>query len=150
MMVAGIYIETDRKNTRKSKKKYGYVLECEVRGETKTREGFGKVEGTYHKATLEALIEALGRFRKQCEIHIYSEDTFVLNMFRGNLELWEENGYTTSKGKEVANKEEWEKVRELTKRHKIVPEPGKHAYSSWIMEELARRGTDALGADNSR
>lgn len=101
-----IYITTDSSSPKATEKHYGYVLECMVGGEAKTREGFGKVTGTYHQAVLTALAEALGRFNQSCEVCICTEDDFVLNMLERNLAIWAGNEFLTSKKKPVANQEE--------------------------------------------
>lgn len=56
-----IYIETDSTSPRPHVRKYGYVLECDLRGRPVTREGFGQTEGTYNQSVLIALAEALVR-----------------------------------------------------------------------------------------
>lgn len=139
MKRADIYIKTDSASPKISEKKYGYVLQCEVAGESKTREGFGVAMGTYHQVILETIIEALERFREPCEIHIHTEDTFVLNMMERNLESWANNEFQTVKGKPVANQEEWKKVWELSNEHLILTEPGEHEYSGWILTEMKKK-----------
>lgn len=101
-----IYITTDSSSPKATEKHYGYVLECMVGGEAKTREGFGKITGTYHQAVLTALAEALDRFNQSCEVCICTEDEFVLNMLERNLAIWAGNEFLTSKKKPVANQEE--------------------------------------------
>ncbi len=61
MQRVDIYIETDSTSPRPQARKYGYVLECDLRGRPVTREGFGRTEGTYNQAVLTALSEALAR-----------------------------------------------------------------------------------------
>lgn len=139
MKTAHIYIATDSTTPKVSEKHYGYVLECEISGEARTREGFGMVTGTYNQATLTALEKALDRFRQGCELHIHTENTFVLGMLCRNLKTWAGNGFLTSRGKEVANREEWEKVWNLSRKHLVVAEPGGHPYSGWIRGEIRRR-----------
>lgn len=139
MMTARIYIAVDSSSPRQTGKHYGYVLECEVSGEARTREGFGAVTGTYNQATLAALAKALGRFTKKCELHIHTENAFALHMIQNNLEAWAANGFTTSRGKPVANREEWKEVWRLSQGHLIVPEPGGHPYSGWLQSEIQKR-----------
>ncbi len=139
MKTAHIYIATDSSSPRASEKHYGYVLECEVSGEARTREGFGKMTGTYNQATLTALVKALGRFKQGCELHVHAENTFVIGMLCRNLKTWAGNGYLTSKGRPVANREEWEKVWSLSKKHLVVAEPGRHPYSGWLREEMEKK-----------
>lgn len=92
-----IYITTDSSSPKATEKYYGYVLVCMVDGDAKTREGFGKVMGTYHQAVLTALAEALERFNQSCEVCICTEDEFVLNMLERNLAVWAGNEFLTSK-----------------------------------------------------
>ena len=134
-----IYITVDSCSPRTSKKNYGYILECEVSGETVTREGYGQSEGSYHKAVLDALAEALERFTQSCEITIHTENEFVLNMLTLNLAKWSENGFLTAKGRPVANQVEWIRVWEVSKKHAVHVEQGKHSYSGWLNGEIERR-----------
>ncbi len=48
MQQVKIYIETDSSSPKATEKHYGYVLEVMVSGQAVTREGFGKITGTYH------------------------------------------------------------------------------------------------------
>lgn len=49
MQQVKIYIETDSSSPKATEKHYGYVLEVMVSGQAVTREGFGKITGTYHQ-----------------------------------------------------------------------------------------------------
>lgn len=59
MQQVKIYIETDSSSPKATEKHYGYVLEVMVSGQAVTREGFGKITGTYHQTVLTALAKAL-------------------------------------------------------------------------------------------
>lgn len=139
MFQTKIYITTDSSSPKTTEKHYGYVLECMVGGEAKTREGFGKVTGTYHQAVLTALAEALGRFNQSCEVCICTEDEFVLNMLERNLAIWAGNEFLTSKKKPVANQEEWMRIWDLSNKHLILTAPGKHEYTGWLQGEIEKR-----------
>ena len=84
MQQVKIYIETDSSSPKATEKHYGYVLEVMVSGQAVTREGFGKITGTYHQTVLTALAKALDRFNQSCEVCICTEDDFVLNMLERN------------------------------------------------------------------
>ena len=122
MFQTKIYITIDSSSPKATEKHYGYVLECVVGGEAKTREGFGKITGTYHQAVLTALAEALGRFNQSCEVCICTEDEFVLNMLERNLAIWAGNEFLTSKKKPVANQEEWVGIWNLSNKQADCPE----------------------------
>lgn len=61
MQQVKIYIETASSSPKATEKHYGYVLEVMVSGQAVTREGFGKITGTYHQTVLTALAKALDR-----------------------------------------------------------------------------------------
>lgn len=148
MQQVKIYIETDSSSPKATEKHYGYVLEVMVSGQAVTREGFGKITGTYHQTVLTALAKALDRFNQSCEVCICTEDDFVLNMLERNLAIWAGNEFLTSKRKPVANQQEWMEIWRLSNRHLILTEPGKHEYTGWLQGEipaLCDQLTAALG-----
>lgn len=128
MQQVKIYIETDSSSPKATEKHYGYVLEVMVSGQAVTREGFGKITGTYHQTVLTALAKALDRFNQSCEVCICTEDDFVLNMLERNLAIWAGNEFLTSKRKPVANQQEWMEIWRLSNRHLILTEPGMAEY----------------------
>jgi hypothetical protein len=87
MQQVKIYIETDSSSPKATEKHYGYVLEVMVSGQAVTREGFGKITGTYHQTVLTALAKALDRFNQSCEVCICTEDDFVLNMMEYKITI---------------------------------------------------------------
>lgn len=142
MQVVNIYIATDRANTCKYKRCYGYVLECIWHGELKTAEGFGETESTWHETNLIAINEAMGRINQSCEVHIHTEDTYILNMIEHNLERWAANDFRTAKNKPVESKEHWRRFWELQREQLIICECGKHSYSEWLKKEIERKKED--------
>lgn len=102
MQQVKIYIETDSSSPKATEKHYGYVLEVMVSGQAVTREGFGKITGTYHQTVLTALAKALDRFNQSCEVCICTEDDFVLNMLERNLAIWAGSVPGNPKGKSKA------------------------------------------------
>lgn len=134
-----IYIGIDSANTRKSKRSYGYVLECLKNGEPKTVKGFGETESTYHETNLIAINEAMERLNQSCEVHIHTGDKFILNMMEHNLERWAANDFKTSKGRPVESEDQWRGFWKKSRGQLIRTEYGKHSYSEWIQKELERR-----------
>lgn len=134
-----IYIEIDSSAPKATEKYYGYVIETLASGQTVTREGFGKTVGTYHQAILIALTDALERFNQPCEVCVCTEDLFVTNMLEFNLAAWADNEFLNSKQKPIANQQEWMKIWELSNKHLILTEPGKHEYGIWLRGEMEKR-----------
>lgn len=140
MQTVHIYVETDITAPRPVQRYVGYVLECmTVSGKTGTRERFQKKTGTYHQAILEALIEAVERINQSCEVHIHTQDTFVLDMIGKNLSLWAGNEFRNSKGELVKNHSLWSRLWTLLQRHLIETERGEHPYLNWMQSEMMKR-----------
>lgn len=142
MFEVHIYITIDKKTPRPQERNYGYVLETKVLENTRTREGFGTINGTYHKAVLAALIEAMGRINQSCQVHIHTEDTFILNMLGNNVHKWAEKDFEG----EIANKEQWQQLWSLSTKHIITPSPGPHTYASWLKSEMAKMPSDTVNS----
>lgn len=138
MFRVSIYLETDSTAQMKKKRKYGYVLETEFRGEIRTVEGFGNTEGTYHKTILDTLIEALRRLRKPCILKIYTRDAYAVSKI-AELEDMEKQDFRDAKGCEIKNAAEWKEIHNLLKEHKAKALCGKHSYSQWLLEEMEHR-----------
>lgn len=140
MRLVNIYIATDSTNMRKSEKKYGYVLECFINEKPYTKEGFGEMEGTYNRIVLAAINAALERMNSPSEIHVFSENEFVLNMMKKSVVGWALNGFETSKKEPIKNQDKWIEYYQLSKMHLIVTEPGKHEYLNWLKEQMKKDG----------
>lgn len=139
MKETNIYIEISSVSPKSTRKGYGYVIEALHEGKPVTRTGFGEIEGTYHLATLTALIDALKRYNKPSEIHLICGNGFVLGQLK-NVKMWLKNGFVTAKGKPVTNSEEWRKVAALIAQHTVIPEKcDHHSYSGWMQSEMTKR-----------
>ena len=81
-------------------------------------EGTFKVKGTINEAELLALIGALEHITKPCQVVIHTESRYIEKGFTKWLKGWAAAGWKNTKGKPVANREEW---REILKRLKGKP-----------------------------
>lgn len=138
-MEARIYLSVDSKAPKESEKKFAYVLEYTGKAGIRTSEGFGILTGTYNAAVLTALIGALERFTKPCELTIHSENQFINNMIVNCLDKWKEDEFKNSKGEPIKNSEQWEKVAELTEKHSLLIVTGKHEYTDWMSREMEKK-----------
>lgn len=140
MQKATIYVETTIKGP--SVKDGSYAAEIEYirkNGEPETREISGIEENTtYNRTTLLAIVTALGRFNRSCEIEIVTSNHFIKNTVEcGNLSKWEENEWKTSKGEDIKNKELWQQFLQEMKKHKIAVTLWKnHAYSEILKMKM--------------
>ena len=68
-----------------------------------------------------AVLEGLKMLKHECEVEIYSDSAYVVNAFnQGWIYNWRKNNWKTSGKDPVKNKELWEELYELTKKHKVT------------------------------
>lgn len=137
MDVVHLYAESGNVAPRNLARKTGYVLEYITKnGRTVTRERFTDREGTYNAVTLQMIVEGLQRLVHPCEVHIHTQNRYILTTMSTRLEEWKENGYRTARGDPVANDEKWKQIAET--EHLLVPEPGNHTYLEWLLNEMRK------------
>ena len=69
---------------------------------------------------LTAVIEGLKMLKFPCEVEVYSDSAYVVNAFnQGWIFNWIKNNWMTSGKEPVKNKEIWQELYELTKKHKV-------------------------------
>lgn len=122
-----IYIAQSTTSPRKCVRGWAYVITAE--GRKGTRKGLGKIEGTRHRATLDAAIDALARFTDNTECHLHTEDVWTLNMIDNYLQNWQTRDFKNPKGEPITDADLWREYWRRAKWQKIVTEPGPHMYS---------------------
>ena len=69
---------------------------------------------------ISAVIEALKCLKVESDVQIYSDSAYVVNAFnQGWIYNWIKNKWMTSGKEPVKNKEIWQELYELTKKHKV-------------------------------
>lgn len=138
MFVVHIYAEADSTAPRSQQRMAGYVLEyITPSGRTETKEEFVKVTGTYHAVILQMLCAAASRITKSCELHIHTQDSFVLGCMVSDLPGWASNGYRSKRGTLIKNCREWQQLWEKVAVQQVVKEPGMHTYYNWMQGKMA-------------
>lgn len=136
-----IYIKTDFKGVRASDGHYGFVLETDTAAGPYTREEFGIIpKATVNRAEAKALLMALKKLKKTCELTIYTDSEYVVAGTRW-YEGWKRNGWLTANGGNVANRDVWEELMPVLAMHTYRFEVRQHhKYASWLRSELERAG----------
>lgn len=81
----------------------------------------GERQTTNNRMELCAVIFALEKLTRPCEVNVYSDSAYVVNAFNQNwIEGWIRNGWRNSAKAPVANAELWKRLIELTKTHKVT------------------------------
>ncbi|MFN3921342.1 MAG: ribonuclease HI [Caldimicrobium sp.] len=75
---------------------------------------------TNNKMELLAVIKALSYFKEPKKIKIYTDSEYVVKGATEWLPKWKVNGYKTSEGKPIKNRELWEELENWLKFHEVV------------------------------
>ena len=80
----------------------------------------GMKETTNNIMEITAVIEALKCLKVESDVQIYSDSAYTVNAFnQGWIYNWMKNGWKTSGKAPVKNKELWQELYALTKKHKV-------------------------------
>lgn len=91
-----------------------------IYGEHKKEISGGCKDTTNNIMELTAILEALKVLKTECEVELYSDSAYSVNAFnQGWIYNWIKKGWKTADGKEVKNKEIWQEIYRLTKKHKV-------------------------------
>lgn len=80
----------------------------------------GMKETTNNIMEITAVVEALKCLKVESDVQVYSDSAYTVNAFnQGWIYNWMKNGWRTSGKEPVKNKELWQELYALTKKHKV-------------------------------
>lgn len=92
-----------------------------IYGEHKKEIYGGNKNTTNNIMELTAIIEGLKALKQECDVEVYSDSAYSVNGFnQGWIYNWMKKGWKTADGKDVKNKELWQELYSLTKKHKVT------------------------------
>ena len=92
-----------------------------IAGDYKKEISGGSKQTTNNIMELTAILEALKALKVECEVELYSDSAYSVNAFnQGWIYNWIKKGWKTADGAGVKNKEIWQEIYELTKKHKVT------------------------------
>jgi len=95
---------------------YAAILKCG--NYTKEISGY-EPNTTNNKMELKAVIMALRELKEPCDVCLYTDSKYVIKGMTEWIHSWIKRGWVTANKKEVLNKELWEELLRLSKKHKI-------------------------------
>lgn len=98
---------------------FNYANECKILGGREEMTTNNRME---LKAVIEALRLVVKKERKNCdEYELFSDSAYVVNSINNNwIDKWKENGWKTTKGDDVKNRDLWEEFEELRAKVKSL------------------------------
>lgn len=92
-----------------------------IYGDNKKEISGGSPETTNNIMELTAILEGLKALKVECEVDIFSDSAYSVNAFnQGWIFNWMKKGWKTASGEPVKNKELWQELYNLTKKHKVT------------------------------
>jgi len=80
----------------------------------------GMKDTTNNIMEITAVVEALKCLKVESDVQVYSDSAYTVNAFnQGWIYNWMKNGWKTANKEPVKNKELWQELYELTKKHKV-------------------------------
>lgn len=96
---------------------YGFVL-LDYENKKKKEYKFACIGTTNNIMELSGVIEGLNVLKTKSRVKIFTDSKYVVDGFnKGWIYNWQKNGWKTASKKPVKNRELWEKLLELTKKH---------------------------------
>ena len=110
-MTVNIYIYQTIKGPGTRAGSYTYILEADVNGKVATLTSTDTLEPmTEKKAELTVILKALKRLVKDCDVMIVGCSAYLITAINQWLDNWENSNWKNAKGKDIANKEEWQEL----------------------------------------
>lgn len=91
-----------------------------ISGENRKEISGGNKNTTNNIMELTAICEALKALKQKCDVELYSDSAYCVNGFnQGWIYNWIKKGWKTADGSDVKNKEIWQEIYDLTKKHNV-------------------------------
>jgi ribonuclease HI len=76
---------------------------------------------TNQRMELTAAVEGLAAIPGRRRVHLHSDSAYIINCFRERWwERWEKSGWKNAQKQPVANRDLWERLLALARRHNVV------------------------------
>jgi ribonuclease HI len=96
---------------------WGYLI---MSGEHYKEGSGGEAKTTNNRMEMIGALRALQALRHSCQVTVYTDSQYLCNCFRnGWYKNWKQNGWKTSRGTDVLNKDLWEALLVENERHKV-------------------------------
>ena len=104
-------------------------------GDKETRLQGAEELTTNNRMELQAVISALEKLTRPCEVHVITDSRYVKDGIQVWLANWKRNGWKTSAKRPVKNEDLWKQLDELVEKHNVTWEWVK-GHSGHIENEL--------------
>ena len=134
-----VFVQTNIKGIAKASGAFIWLLEMQSsKGPATLSEKKSVLNVTARIAELTALIKALERMTKPCELMIHvSNNNLAKTLENRWIDTWAETGFINAKGEEMKDAALWQQFYDLFKQHTFLGVTcERHTYTSWMKTEL--------------
>ncbi len=87
-------------------------------GQVKELSGYAP-ETTNNRMEMTAAIEGLASLKRPCSVHLTTDSEYLMKGITEWIDGWVRRGWKNSQKKDVANRDLWERLLELTRLHQV-------------------------------
>lgn len=140
MKKVNIYTQTTFKGMKKQNGAVGYVISTMTSKGECTVTDIKRIQNvTPNLAEVSVITDAMARLNQPCEVTIWTNSFYAKAGIEKWMDQWNQNNWITSKGEEVANRNEWEVLNGIISQHKVEIRVGEeHSYREWLKNEVKR------------
>lgn len=96
---------------------WGYII---MSGKHQKEGSGGELKTTNNRMEMTGALRALEALSEPCKVSLYTDSQYLCNCFRNKwYKNWKRNGWKTSRGTSVLNKDLWEALLKQNTTHKI-------------------------------
>lgn len=99
---------------------------------------------TNNRMELQAVISALEKLTRSCEVRVTTDSRYVMNGIQQWLENWKHNGWKTAAKKPVKNDDLWQQLDRLVEKHNVTWEWVKGHSGHVENEQVDQLANDAI------
>lgn len=136
MSTVNLYVETNIKGVGKKKGKYIYLLETETSKGLATVHVIKDIEATKDVAELTALVAAVERLKKPCELNVYVTSSMLMHNIRHYLRGWAKHNFCKADGRRLSCWQLWKELWDKTTIHDLRVYNRPHSYSNWLLKQI--------------
>jgi ribonuclease HI len=103
----------------------------------------GETETTNNRMEMMAVIRGVEALKRDCEVDIHTDSTYVMKGMTEWLEGWKKRGWRTASKKAVKNVDLWQRLEQVLDGHKVNwywVKGHSGVAGNELADELARRG----------
>ena len=103
----------------------------------------GEAETTNNRMEMMAVIRGVEALKRDCEVDIHTDSTYVMKGMTEWLEGWKQRGWRTASKKAVKNVDLWQRLEQVLDGHKVNwywVKGHSGVAGNELADELARRG----------